>query len=91
MKLLVDMNLSPRWVHLLTAAGIEAAHWSTLGAANAPDAEIMAFAACRITRRQGPDGVGMVRQRHPSVHRAEMYRPRLPNRIPQGASNRLLA
>lgn len=44
MKLLVDMNLSPRWVTLLTEAGIEAAHWSTLGAKNAPDSEIMNFA-----------------------------------------------
>jgi predicted nuclease of predicted toxin-antitoxin system len=44
MKLLVDMNLSPRWVKLLAAAGIEAAHWSEIGAANAPDSEIMAFA-----------------------------------------------
>lgn len=44
MKLLVDMNLSPRWVNLLADAGIEAAHWSTLGAATAPDMEIMAFA-----------------------------------------------
>ncbi len=44
MKLLVDMNLSPRWVNLLVDAGIDAAHWSTLGAANASDSEIMAFA-----------------------------------------------
>lgn len=44
MNVLVDMNLSPRWVSLLADAGIEAAHWSTLGAANAPDTEIMAFA-----------------------------------------------
>lgn len=44
MKLLVDMNLSPRWVSLLVDAGIEAAHWSMLGARNAPDIEIMAFA-----------------------------------------------
>ncbi len=44
MKLIVDMNLSPRWVTLLASAGMEAAHWSTLGAANAPDLEIMAFA-----------------------------------------------
>ena len=45
MKLLVDMNLSPRWVKMLTNANIEAAHWSTLGATNAPDAEIMAYAS----------------------------------------------
>lgn len=44
MKLLVDMNLSPQWVGLLTGAGIEAKHWSEIGAANAPDSEIMAFA-----------------------------------------------
>lgn len=44
-KLLVDMNLSPRWVGMLSEAGIEAAHWSNLGAHNAPDSEIMAFAA----------------------------------------------
>lgn len=44
MKLLVDMNLSPRWVASLAGAGIEAAHWSTLGARNATDAQIMAFA-----------------------------------------------
>lgn len=39
------MNLSPRWVGLLAGAGIEAAHWSTLGPNNAPDSQIMAFAA----------------------------------------------
>ena len=44
MKLLVDMNLSPRWVKALAQAGIEAAHWSSLGAANASDTAIMAFA-----------------------------------------------
>lgn len=44
MKLLIDMNLSPRWTRLLADAGIDAAHWSTLGATNAPDVEIVAFA-----------------------------------------------
>jgi len=33
-----------RWVGLLIDAGIEAAHWSSLGPANAPDPEIMTFA-----------------------------------------------
>lgn len=47
MKLIVDMNLSPRWVGLLTGAGIEAVHWSTLGANNAPDSEIMAYASAK--------------------------------------------
>ena len=44
MKLIVDMNLSPRWVGVLADAGVEAAHWSTLGAKNAPDVQIMAYA-----------------------------------------------
>jgi predicted nuclease of predicted toxin-antitoxin system len=44
MKLLVDMNLSPKWVGYLAAAGYEAIHWSVLGAGNAPDSEIMAHA-----------------------------------------------
>jgi predicted nuclease of predicted toxin-antitoxin system len=46
MKLLIDMNLSPRWVNRLAEAGIEAVHWSTLGAANALDVEIVTFARC---------------------------------------------
>ena len=44
MKLLIDMNLSPRWVDFLTQAGWEAVHWSTVGRANARDAEIMKYA-----------------------------------------------
>jgi predicted nuclease of predicted toxin-antitoxin system len=44
MKLLVDMNLSPRWVGLLAGGGIEAVHWSAVGAKNAPDSAIMAYA-----------------------------------------------
>ena len=47
MKLIVDMNLSPRWVGALADAGFEAAHWSTLGAKNSPYAEIMAYAKIR--------------------------------------------
>ena len=45
MKVLVDMNLSPRWVGLLNGLGMQAAHWSTVGKANAPDTEIMTYAA----------------------------------------------
>jgi len=44
MKLLIDMNLTPHWVGLLNGAGIEATHWSAIGAVNAPDTEIMAHA-----------------------------------------------
>jgi predicted nuclease of predicted toxin-antitoxin system len=43
-KLLVDMNLSPSWVDRLVHHGFEAVHWSTIGAATAPDAEILTWA-----------------------------------------------
>lgn len=45
MKLLVDMNLSPRWVEVLSSAGIDSVHWSTVGPPNASDREVMAWAA----------------------------------------------
>jgi predicted nuclease of predicted toxin-antitoxin system len=43
-KVLVDMNLSPRWIAALQSAGLEAAHWSSVGAPTAPDAEVIAWA-----------------------------------------------
>jgi predicted nuclease of predicted toxin-antitoxin system len=45
MKLLLDMNLTPRWVPYLEAAGFEVVHWSTVGLSNPPDEEIMPYAA----------------------------------------------
>ena len=44
MKLLVDMNLSPSWVDRLAGHGFEAVHWFTIGAATAPDVEILTWA-----------------------------------------------
>ncbi len=44
MKLLIDMNLSPRWVEALAVEGIEAVHWSAIGAPDATDTEIMRHA-----------------------------------------------
>lgn len=44
MKLLIDMNLRPAWVTFLGAHGIKAAHWSSVGPADAPDTGIVAFA-----------------------------------------------
>jgi predicted nuclease of predicted toxin-antitoxin system len=44
MKLVVDMNLSPRWVSFLNQAGFEAVHWNDVGACDAPDSVIMAYA-----------------------------------------------
>jgi predicted nuclease of predicted toxin-antitoxin system len=47
MRLLVDMNLSPEWVTFLKKAGFEAVHWSDVGSPNAPDVELMTWAAER--------------------------------------------
>jgi predicted nuclease of predicted toxin-antitoxin system len=44
MRLLLDMNLSPEWVPYLRECGFESVHWSTLGAYNASDAQIMQWA-----------------------------------------------
>ena len=44
MKFLVDMNVSPGWVDFLTEAGFEAVHWSRIGAGNARDSDVMAWA-----------------------------------------------
>jgi predicted nuclease of predicted toxin-antitoxin system len=43
-KLLVDLNLSPRWVERLAGQGFEAVHWSAVGQATAPDTDILAWA-----------------------------------------------
>ena len=45
MKLLVDMNLSPKWIGVFRDSGWEAVHWSAVGQATARDSEIMAYAA----------------------------------------------
>src|SRR5215510_8997254 len=38
------MNLSPSWIERLAGHGFEAVHWSTIGAATAPDSEILTWA-----------------------------------------------
>lgn len=45
MRFLIDMNLSPNWVPFLQQAGLEATHWSTVGAADASDRTLMQWAA----------------------------------------------
>ena len=44
MKIVVDVNLAVRWAEVLCARGIEAVHWTEIGAANAQDIEIMSYA-----------------------------------------------
>lgn len=44
MKLLIDMNLPPRWVDFLTNAGFEANHWTKVGAKSTPDPGLVNYA-----------------------------------------------
>jgi predicted nuclease of predicted toxin-antitoxin system len=41
LRLLLDMNLAPRWVELHRHAGHEAVHWASVGDPGAADAELM--------------------------------------------------
>lgn len=44
MRFLLDMNISPELCSRLKAAGLEAVHWSSVGAHNARDEIIMGYA-----------------------------------------------
>jgi predicted nuclease of predicted toxin-antitoxin system len=44
MKILVDMNLTPLLAEALKRGGVEAVHWASVGAPDALDTAIMAYA-----------------------------------------------
>jgi predicted nuclease of predicted toxin-antitoxin system len=44
MRIIIDMNLAPKWAAFLGGEGFEAAHWSNVGPVNALDTTIMAYA-----------------------------------------------
>jgi predicted nuclease of predicted toxin-antitoxin system len=44
MRLLVDMNLSPDWCEVLRRAGWDSVHWGAVGAPDAADRDLMAWA-----------------------------------------------
>lgn len=44
LRILLDMNLTPAWAPALQEAGWEAIHWSHIGAPDAADSTIMAWA-----------------------------------------------
>jgi predicted nuclease of predicted toxin-antitoxin system len=46
MRVLIDMNLTPRWVGYLIEAGHDVIHWSVTGSASAKDREICDY--CRL-------------------------------------------
>ena len=47
MRLLVDMNLTPRWVQALEDSGYEAVHWSSVGDPEASDSRICSWSRDR--------------------------------------------
>jgi predicted nuclease of predicted toxin-antitoxin system len=44
MKLLLDMNLSPRWCDILRRHGLSCTHWREVGDLHATDATVMQWA-----------------------------------------------
>ena len=44
MRILIDMNLPPRWVDFFADHGLKAVHWSAIGQLNAPDSEVLEWA-----------------------------------------------
>ena len=47
MRILIDMNLTVRWVQYLIEAGYESLHWSNVGDPRASDRDICAYANLR--------------------------------------------
>ena len=45
MKVVIDLNLSPRWVDALAQWGHEAIHWSSVGKLDAEDVTILEWAS----------------------------------------------
>lgn len=44
LRLVIDVNLSPDWLPVLTEAGFETVHWTQVGDPSATDREIMDWA-----------------------------------------------
>ncbi len=44
MKILVDMNLSPDWVNVLSQHNVQSVHWKDIGESNAADIELINWA-----------------------------------------------
>jgi len=44
MKIIIDVNLPPRWAEVLQRHGIDSVHWTAVGDPRATDGEIMEWA-----------------------------------------------
>jgi predicted nuclease of predicted toxin-antitoxin system len=80
MKILLDMNFSPRWVSWLADRKIDAVHWSAGGKPDAPDIEILEYAAINkliilthdldfgiLLARSGLSGPSVIQTRFPDT------------------------
>jgi predicted nuclease of predicted toxin-antitoxin system len=47
----VDVNLSPAWVERLATRGVDAVHWSDVGAITAEDHDILCWTSPRDASR----------------------------------------
>lgn len=88
MRILIDMNLSPRWVEVLRQAGWETEHWVDVGDPRAPDRSIMDWAresgyivfthdldfgtALALTYAQGPSVIQVRAQNVSPVHLSDV-------------------
>ncbi len=88
MRILIDMNLSPRWVEVLRQAGWEAKHWVDVGDPRAPDRIIMEWAresgyfvfthdldfgtALALTHAQGPSVIQVRAQNVSPAHLSDV-------------------
>jgi len=91
MTILVDANLPPSWVGFLQSAGIDAVHWWHVGKSDAPDEELLDWAAERDAAILTGDGdfsqlLALRRLRLPSV----IY-PRTSERNPLGPGSQVIA
>ena len=72
MRILVDMNLPPRWTRFLMDRGIDATRWSVEGDMRAPDSEVLRWArekGCTVLTHDLDFGVllSMTAESGPSV------------------------
>ena len=90
MKLLIDMNLTPRWCRTFERRGVAATHWTSVGAATAPDEVILRWARehQHVIFTHDLDFGALLALTHADGPSVVQVRTRLP--IPEGIGEELL-
>jgi predicted nuclease of predicted toxin-antitoxin system len=91
MTILVDANLTPRGVEFLQSTGIEAVHWWSVGAGDAPDAELLEWAVERDAIILTGDGDFSQMLALRGLIRPSVIYLRTSERSPQGPGERVIA